>query len=450
MIEAQGEPGSSHIQRVCALLSGTTYSPKVCDLTMCSFRDGAAALTGHLAFPFDVRIASRDNRVSDRFMCADARTSSKFAAMLADLQGAMRLKMLDYSIPIAVDGSLFWSRVVGAKDLGSFWSEGQRLPWGSRAQPSAAARQLAKNGNLLQQMSLDDPFATAPLARSSAGVGLGRRTSGKHGGSAPDRLAKVSHQGTLQAASSLAASSGNPGVGIPIEGNAAAQSGASDKGELEDMDLAEHDLDALEDEDFLELQATYGGNMAELDAATMVIDDIEDRVVEPLRPQAPDERAMEEFAKVVAEVSEQDGQEASQTEPVATASSTDGPLVEAGGADADAPILAPQEPWEQMGNPSASGYVSWQGRSVMRSQRGRPARRLTDLLPSPQVQLVDQLGSCATRRRAQAVVLRAWAGPAGCQQRGRCGDDNGASRYGQGPVDGSHPRAESGRASPVA
>eukprot|EP00959_Pyramimonas_sp_CCMP1952_P457319 9474729-Pyramimonas_sp.AAC.1 len=58
--------------------------------------------------------------------------------------------------------------------------------------------------------------------------------------------------------------------------------------------------------------------------------------------------------------------------------------VPSGGADAgveDGPlaedVAEPPQPWEQLGEPSASGFVAYKNRTIMRIQRGRPAKSVT-------------------------------------------------------------------------
>lgn len=129
MFEGQlvGDPGRT--DRIVAILSGTCYSPKVFDFSLCEFWPADCANAEELVFPALVRLRTRQTRISDRFQCVDTQTSSELAASLNKLFCKIRLFKLLYSIPNDIDGTLLWSRVSGAEDLGIFWQEGQKKPW---------------------------------------------------------------------------------------------------------------------------------------------------------------------------------------------------------------------------------------------------------------------------------------------------------------------------------
>lgn len=182
IFEGQVLDGPGRIDRIGATLSGTCYSPKVFDLSLCEFWPADCAHAKDLVLPALVRLRTRQTRISDRFQCVDTRTSSEFAALVDTLFCKVRVFKLSYNIPATIDATLLWSRVWGAEDFGIFWQEGQKKQWGARC--ISATDRVTQQTRLLTSMRSDDPFAedasggTATATKRRRTCGDGQRGRG--------------------------------------------------------------------------------------------------------------------------------------------------------------------------------------------------------------------------------------------------------------------------------
>lgn len=375
MVMFQGERAQlgGGVGRVVAVLSGTCYMPKVCDLALCEFSSATDERAPDLPIPCLVRLSTRACRVSDRFNCFDIRTSSEFALLLDATFSNLRLFKLSYFVDLEVDGSLCWSRLTGATDLGNFWEAGQKKPWSPQARgESGMERDFERQRRTLKNLKLGDPFAEVqdgPAPTSSRRQAYGATTAASD--------ARASH--AKRARYAAASSSDTPALvamqGAPTDGpSALVELGDGGEGV---MDLVDDERADLDDDDLMELAATYAHELGPPVSPAGIIADVEERVAESLVPETADPDTVR---AVGAEV-EQAAQAAGLGEQLEE--------VEASGAGAgiaptDAPpaekdLLPPpaREPWELMSEPSASGYLYFEGRSVMRIQRGKPTGRLT-------------------------------------------------------------------------
>lgn len=226
-------------------------------------------------------------------------------------------------------------------------------------------------------MSTADPLADKPAgARQRL-----RRTSG---GPAGARASTTSHERAPKAPRLGALATGVAG-GVPLRSAASDPMASSesvttplvpipaDDGEL-DIDMAENDFDGLAEEDCQELATTYAGGSADV-IAQRVVDDIVERVAEPLEADAIDNGATEVVAAGLEDVPGVVDDVGDPSPGLASASSSCGPVAEEEPMVDEAP--PPLPPCDRMEGPSSSGYVYFEGRSAMRIQRNRPLGRLT-------------------------------------------------------------------------
>lgn len=370
MVEGAGlQAPAVGIVRAVAILSGTCYSPQVCDFAMCEFSETSGGGAEALTLPFCVRLRNRPNRVSDRFTTIDFVTSSEFALHLEGSFGDMRLFKLDHEVALDVDGSLVWSRVTGATDMGILWAEGQKKPWGAQ-QTDALGRATLKQKRLMSSLLATNPFDdTAEPPRRS----VRRRVAHNTPRASAPRPSPTS-QGASSASNAIAhAESGQQGG--DVAGRPFAE--ASDI-----MDLAEGELEDLAADELLELEAIYGDSAGDGVGNAIGKEDVEECAEEPVAAQAPDRETEQAIIAEIVAVSEAVGLEGEDGDDVvgghASASGGDAGSAPAADAEPSAPPPPPQDaPWASMEGPSASGYVYLDGRSAMRIQRGKPAGRLT-------------------------------------------------------------------------
>lgn len=379
MVECKDTQNPEATERFVALLSGTCYNPKVCDIMKCDFKESEADHAANLNLPCDVRLASRPSKIIGAHPCLDCRTSTEFSARLAESSGVFRLYKLQYFIPFDIDGSLLWSRITGMEDLGVLWAEGQKRPWGSKAVSSQRDVGFAKNVAVMQHLSYADPFAEPAkpskktqtggggVKRKAVGDDQQRNTTSKSSRAVPPPQAELAPIAAL-ATSGSASSSGISGPaqeleGPPLEG---------------DMDMADDEPGAVAPENLLELEATYG--TVEGQEATManqaVGADIAEHISRPLILDEPNPETMHSIAEQTGELVAELGLEDLPAGEVSGAVSTASAVADEDAAE-DTLQSPPLPPWEQMSEVSRSGYVNYDGRTVMRVQRGKPTGRLT-------------------------------------------------------------------------
>ena len=116
----RGRPFTLMRRRIWALLVIPMYSPKCQEYAMCLFDDDYDGedrnpYDKELQPPYRVKLASRANRISDRFMTLDSRSSDETLALLAvDHETKWRVSILEHE-PVANVDSLAHIRVTGAK-----------------------------------------------------------------------------------------------------------------------------------------------------------------------------------------------------------------------------------------------------------------------------------------------------------------------------------------------
>lgn len=286
MLDASAASHPRERLRLVALLTGTCYSPKVCDLTLCHFRDEGDASAATLPFPFHVRVARRNNKVSDNFECMDMRTSSEFAAFATEALGEMRLHKLEYAIDRGIDGSLLWSKVLGATDLGCFWSGGRSAPWGAHEAKQAPERNLQRSEGFFNLMDSSNPLAATSTSTPRATTATKRKAPGQ--ATSELRPPAVRHRGlggTSEPANSREALRDQPGCMGSASNAFVVASSALEEAE---MDAAEHDQDDLDEDDIRELSANFGMASAgdEASAPRAIVSDLMGCVDESLVPES--------------------------------------------------------------------------------------------------------------------------------------------------------------------
>lgn len=355
LIEGQPVSGEGAVDRVIFLVSGVTWSPKVCEVAMCAFERPTMANTSPMPMPARCVLQTRRNRVSGQFECLEHKTSSELSRELSLRFASMSIFLAEHE-PVNVDGSLLWSEVSLTRRLGELWALGMRHPLGRRAGPEDGQRSALASVNRLRA---GDPFSTL-VASSMARSSTGGRAS--HRGAGRGSRSKIATSG--RASGDGGSSSVAPVIcDAEVAPAALADPHGAELGmprERDELDLASDEDGVLSESDLEELAATYDGTRPHQEDA------------EEPRPPAEsiivDASAMELDATELARALEE-----AEVPSAASAPDPD-----------DAEPAAPSEeakeepPWAQLGPPSAtSGYVYFGGRSICRIQRGRPANKVT-------------------------------------------------------------------------
>ena len=365
-----GHPDQPH--RLAFLVTGVSFSPKVFDVTRCAFSDASHAGSAELPLPSNIRISTRSCRVSDKFMCIDSQTSAELVCELCKTIGEMELFIVQYDVLTDLDGSLMWSRIDGLKPLGTLWAVGQRTPWTAKPDESQADEELKRARATMNELNASDPFAAPAPGRARQPSACGVKRKGMGGDGAPraaaaDLLAIGDGPSELEGSGGRCShgSSGTPVLGSP---SGSIHHGADCEGE---KDMAERECDDLDEEDLLELEATYSGigHSAPVPHVSGV-DDAEGRVEEPLASDRSDDATSSAIASHFLEVAHGVGlaDEALAGNGASSSSSGVPPLQEPEEAD-ELPL------WASLTGPSPLGYCNLGLRSVLRIQRHKPKGR---------------------------------------------------------------------------
>lgn len=175
--------------RLVALITGITHSPKVFDVTMLRFKRDEDKHAPILDLPCEVIIGTRACRVSDHFQSVDINTSCELIDRMVRSMSSVRLWHPKYTV-IAEDGSLNLSKISALSEVGVLWELGQKKPFrfggatqrsggGGRAHAAAVAARIAAT------LRTGDPFdenALGNLAQTNAstrGGGAGEGAAGR-------------------------------------------------------------------------------------------------------------------------------------------------------------------------------------------------------------------------------------------------------------------------------
>lgn len=311
-------------------------------------------------------------KLSDRFNAIAIESSADWVAALASEFVKMRLLTLTYEL-VWRDGSLMWSKVTATNVEGSLAAPSQTKPlFEAELAERRRVQRLLRPSTILRA---GDPLSGGSSSHRGRGHGPGRGGKGRGMARKPNR-ASASGMGPAEPAKGAPMSSGlvlqdmleEPNIVAEGEAHAPATSEAptDDEAEHNMLDL-NNELEMLVEEDLDELRATYAdgphpsaqpaplaqdGALAEAGAAQTIADALaEDACALGLEDEAvPDAETVGERSSAVG----------------ASGSSTDMPP----------PPPPPPEPsiCDRMGvtGPSPMGYLSQDGRSFLRIQRGKP------------------------------------------------------------------------------
>lgn len=374
MLMVQGNAKNSRdITRSVVNVSGTIYSPKVFDVHMSPFVNDAHRIASPLPLPCDVRIGLRQCRVTNNFECMDSRGSDEWIKELLTSFENMRLFHVDYDV-VAQDGSILWSRINGAKDVGELWVPGKTVPltFGAAADEGSRnrGRRHAHQQSVLEKRLDGDPFSEEAHARvleAQAARGRGRapgragrgrgggpgrgRGRGPGVGGALDVVAPLVLDGALGDPAPPPPAAPRPPVHVIYEGG----------------------LD--EDDDAISTSSSMRELEEEFDPERFPGDE------PPRRGDVDPDPVVESrvgAALVVAgpELGLDDGANGVEDDAGAHASGSAGSLG-AGGSGPPVPAVV-RDPWDNFPDePSGLGYYYMDNRSVLRVVRGNPAGKVS-------------------------------------------------------------------------
>lgn len=334
--------------------------PKVFEVARCDFEREEDATASRLRLPTKVRLQTRQNRVVESFECIQHQTSDESVRDLVLSFSEMTMFVVGYAVA-DIDGSLMWSEISSLIAAGCLWRLGMTKP-GVAKVAAATDKSVAVAGRLLD----GDPFAANRQAPSAKRL-PNRRGSG-HPAASQGRKRRLDDRLEAQRLSNSPAHGGQPGAQAGSSGDPVRVHQEPHPLCDEEMDLADDELASLPDSDQDELLATYieaphgveDPSMADAGPSAMASSDNTD---EGHQEGVMIAEAMEE-AGLGAEVD----CDAGDADPAG--SGDEAPLAQ------DAP--PPPSPWSSCVGPSqVGGYVYDGGRSILRIQRGGPAKRVT-------------------------------------------------------------------------
>lgn len=314
--------------------------------------------------------------ITGEHICLDILPSGRWVESLTERFSNVTLFTLGYAV-IWKDGTLNWSRVTNTTLEGVLLELGQRVAlFDHELAERRRAQRLAQSGPGLRT---GDPFAerrpkaAAKAPRKQTGAGRGRSHVRRQDGSASagaedERRSAASDASAHGAASAPLADEGASLIGAPSGADVV----ANEEYDVFDLDA---ELEGLVADDLQELSATFGedGAMGSLGVDT-----------EGLMPEAPvDATTIRQLEEAVAAEAEAVGMEQQPAEPsgvpnAEAAAQDEGPTTAPGApqpqGEQDAP--APGDEARVVG-PSDLGYVSLDGRVVMRILRGNPKGSLS-------------------------------------------------------------------------
>lgn len=380
LVIVEGEPLPPYQdKRLVVIISGRTLRPKVFDCIRCEFVDAANRTSDVAELPFDVKVSERPSKVAPAFKSLDYQTSDEFVFDLTRMFSSMVLWRADYQIPIDIDGSLRFSRIVGTNRVGHLWKLGM-----GEALMADVTRELRKQRRAMRTgLRTTDPFG--PIAQSkvssnnSAGAST-RKSNTKRRGK-PEQDAMPLGGGDV-------ARAGNPNNLADVVGDVVGQQpgeesdmditgGPSEHNDLREevLDLADFEAESLGSSDVEELEATFAD-----DAAPNATDTLGEREAGgPADATEPDPGFASTLSALIEEVvdgeTEGGGSACPTTTGAQSSSSADplpsAPLAHVAGEAGEVP------PWAMLSAVSATGYVYDGMRSVLRIQRGKPQGSVT-------------------------------------------------------------------------
>lgn len=190
IVEGPAKAADKAKWRVPFFVTGTSYSPKVFDITMLEFGRPDDKFEDELALPCDLKVATRPCRVSSGFRVLANLTSDELIAELKQDMSSMGLHVASYE-PICPDGTLLWSRVHKVDFVGTLYEPNMKQPLNFGRDPSETSKEHRARQTILRSMLVDDPFGSAAQQRAIAKA----RAAGKNIGFQPPRRAERAEPG---------------------------------------------------------------------------------------------------------------------------------------------------------------------------------------------------------------------------------------------------------------
>lgn len=378
LILVQGMPafGGDRVCRVACFVTGTSYNPKVFDITMVEFEHATDISSPALSLPCNVRISVRPCRVSAEYQAIDSKTSAEFVRDAMQCMIAPRLYHAEYTT-ICPDQTLLWSQITSLNEVGLLWEPSMRKPLSFGTTSGERARRQRSQTLVFESMMSTDPLSdeAALVATSSSH----RRPQGR---SRPDRnLSRASANvssavgggGTSTAmVVDLLGDFPSDDVGEESAGSAQPFLAVTDRGQVE-LDVADEDeVSELSDNELDELGATF---LEQPHGDNRFIAEVVD--AESVGAPMPDPQTIGSVTAgleaLVPDIGLEPSGAGSSSDVVAFGAAA--PPEAAAEAAAEAP--AESRPWEEVSDPSPMGYCYLGGRSVLRIQRGKPANSVT-------------------------------------------------------------------------
>lgn len=371
IIEGPSLSASGAPMRCASLVTGTSYSPKVFDITPCEAEIGGRFHPVSLAMPYLVTITSGPCRAAPGFVGIGYETSDEFILALVRNFSSMVLFRARYDIIQTGDGTLRWSRIQTIDRIGTLWEPGMTRPMLAE---KVKARGSGKPEVALKRLRTGDPFepgqqpSSSGQARGSARRGRGaarRHEVPSEPRGAPRAPLVDDAAGSAELTSDMAVDLGR-GIGEESERTQGALQ--------EEMDIAEAEDLLSDDSTMSELFATYGA-AAEDDPSCLgrvggIADDFQDDLPDAEQDGLIATQVAEELSKAAAEVGLEGDLLAS------SASSTDPPTMVEDGEGQAAPEAATPA-LAELTDPSSLGYMYLNGRSIARVQYGKPKKSVT-------------------------------------------------------------------------
>lgn len=353
--------------RMAFLVTGTSFNPKVFDITMLDWMNEEASSAEVLVLPTDVKIASRLCRVGRGAFCIDTRTSDELIDGLLPKMSRMHLSRAAYD-PIFPDGTLLWSRITGAEAIGELWRPGMRDILKFRT--AGADQQKKANEKLMAKMRSEDPFSDEAQRRLARGVGTRGRGSGARG--------RASAQRGGRGRGSATQASGCRLVGAPPD--AAAEQILALENLPAEAPAQEEYLDVADDASSIQSVADMEIAFELPSAAPAAASGDQSQQCAPPGTVNPDGDVAEvarAFAAAVVSVGLGEDCPAPLAQGSGGSSGSREPPPAPDAAASGGEELLARPVWETLPPPSASGYVYSGGRMVCRIQRDKPKGSVT-------------------------------------------------------------------------
>lgn len=394
LVEGATMASPTAVKRYVCLLAGTCWSPVVFDVVEHHFIDTTQGTAMQLNLPCTVCVSSRPSAVSDRFMSASVTTSAELSNNIAKACHSATLYEAGYTI-LLEGGTLKYARITSLKLVGKLLEPGLRKPL---LHQEMADKRKAARPNASASLRQGDPLSAPPAGsrkvanRRGAARSGGRGTGGrKVGGRQQDVLDEVVEElpglvapvpGMFDASDAIGGADGMlpptagqvlgaaapPSEDADVLGEAAVPFGA----QYDEFDI-EAELEEMLTSDTEELRATFGPTpegKPQSDAAT-------EAATSTVEGPLPDTMADIVAAALAGASATGLGEEA----PTSTSDGAPGVGDEgsaSNGADEEdfaAPV--PADHASRCEGPSKMGYVTLDGKAVMRIQRGNPKNSLS-------------------------------------------------------------------------